>query len=51
MPGGCSKGSIDDPTFFAYIAAAEEKDDWTDPQVWAKANPGMGVTDKRGVPG
>lgn len=39
-------GVIDDPTFFAYIAAADETDDWTDPEIWAKANPGIGITVK-----
>lgn len=39
-------GVIDDPAFFAYIAAADETDDWTSPVVWAKANPGLGVTIK-----
>ena len=34
----------DDPSLFAYIAAADEGDDWTDPKIWAKANPGLGVT-------
>ena len=38
------EGVIDDPTFFAYIAAADEEDDWTDPATWRKANPGYGVT-------
>jgi phage terminase large subunit-like protein len=37
-------GVIDDPTFFAFIAAADEADDWTDPATWEKANPGYGVT-------
>ena len=37
-------GGVDDPSTFAYIAAAEEKDDWTKRKTWAKANPGMGVT-------
>ncbi|MGE5553307.1 MAG: terminase large subunit [Betaproteobacteria bacterium] len=40
------KGVIDDPSFFAYIAAADEKDDWRDPATWKKANPGLGVTVK-----
>lgn len=40
------KGIIDDQTFFAFIAAADEKDDWQDPVTWAKANPGLGVTVK-----
>lgn len=39
-------GTIDDPSYFAYIAAADEADDWTSPVVWAKANPGLGVTIK-----
>lgn len=38
------KGVIDDPSYFAYIAAADKEDDWRDPKVWAKANPGLGVT-------
>ncbi len=39
-------GIIPDDEFFAYIRAADEKDDWTDPKVWRKANPGLGVTVK-----
>ena len=39
-------GAIDDPSYFAYIAAADEDDDWTSPVVWAKANPGLGETIK-----
>jgi phage terminase large subunit-like protein len=38
------EGIIDDPTFFAYIRAADETDDWLDEEVWKKANPGLGVT-------
>ncbi len=37
-------GTIEDPAFFAYIAAAGDEDDWTDPEVWQKANPSFGVT-------
>jgi phage terminase large subunit-like protein len=33
-----------DPEFLAYIAAADDNDDWTDPAVWRKANPNLGVT-------
>jgi phage terminase large subunit-like protein len=33
-----------DPTFYPVIYGAEEADDWTDPKVWAKANPSMGIT-------
>jgi phage terminase large subunit-like protein len=35
---------IEDDSFYGYIAAAEPEDDWTDPAVWAKANPSLGVT-------
>ena len=41
------RGQIDDPNYFAYIAAADTEDDWTDPAIWAKANPGLDVTVKR----
>lgn len=40
------KRVINDPSFFAYIAAADEQDDWRDPATWRKANPGLGVTVK-----
>jgi phage terminase large subunit-like protein len=33
-----------DPTFYPIIYGADEDDDWTDPKVWAKANPSMGIT-------
>ncbi len=33
-----------DPTFYPVIYGAEETDDWTDPEVWAKANPSLGIT-------
>jgi phage terminase large subunit-like protein len=39
-------GIIEDPTFFGYIAAADQEDDWLDEDVWAKANPGLGVSVK-----
>lgn len=38
------KGIIADSSFLPVIYAADEKDDWTDPKTWAKANPGMGIT-------
>ncbi|HEX3998247.1 MAG TPA: terminase TerL endonuclease subunit [Pirellulales bacterium] len=37
-------GVIHDSAFFAFIKAAALDDDWTDPAVWRKANPGFGVT-------
>ena len=38
------QGVITDPAFFAFIAAAGPEDDWTDPEVWQKANPSFGIT-------
>lgn len=40
------EGIIEDPTYFAYIRAAEEDDDWLDPDIWKKANPSLGVSVK-----
>lgn len=37
------EGTIEDDTWFAFIASLDEEDDWTDPKVWAKANPNLGV--------
>jgi len=37
-------GQLDDPSFFGYIAAADETDAWDDPATWRKANPHLGVT-------
>ncbi len=33
-----------DPTFYPVIYGADESDDWTDPKVWKKANPSLGIT-------
>ena len=33
-----------DPTFYPVIYGADEGDDWTDPAVWKKANPSLGIT-------
>lgn len=33
-------------SWFAYIATIDEGDDWTDADVWVKANPSLGVTVK-----
>ena len=40
------EGDIDDPETLIVIYAADREDDWTDPQVWAKANPNLGVSVK-----
>lgn len=39
-----TSGVIEDPDFFACIFAADDDDDWTDPEVWHKANPCLGVS-------
>ena len=39
-----ASGVIEDPTFYPVIYAADPEDDWTDPAVWAKANPNFGVS-------
>ena len=33
-----------DSTFYPVIYGADEVDDWTDPEVWKKANPSLGIT-------
>ena len=33
-----------DPTFYPVIYGVGEEDDWTDPKVWKKANPSLGIT-------
>ncbi len=38
------EGRKSDPTFYPVIFGADREDDWTDPKVWKKANPSLGVT-------
>ena len=38
------EGRKHDPTFYPVIYGADESEDWTDPKVWAKANPSLGIT-------
>ena len=38
------KGKKIDPTFYSVIYGADESEDWTDPKVWRKANPSLGIT-------
>lgn len=33
-----------DPTFYPVIYGADPDEDWTDPEVWKKANPSLGIT-------
>ncbi len=37
-------GLIEDDTFLSCIYGAEQDDDWLDEEVWAKANPNLGVS-------
>ena len=37
-------GRKHDPTFYPIIYGAAQEDDWTDPKVWKKANPSLGIT-------
>jgi phage terminase large subunit-like protein len=39
-------GLIVDEAFYPVIYAADVKDDWTDPKIWAKANPNLDVSIK-----
>ena len=38
------EGRKHDPTFYPVIYGAEDDEDWTDPEVWKKANPSLGET-------
>ena len=33
-----------DPTFYPVIYGAKEDEDWTDPEVWKRSNPSLGIT-------
>jgi phage terminase large subunit-like protein len=37
-------GIIHDPAFLPVIYEADRDDDWTNPEVWAKANPNLGIS-------
>jgi phage terminase large subunit-like protein len=37
-------GRKHDPTFYPVIYGAAPEDDWSDPKVWKKANPSLGIT-------
>jgi len=38
------EGRKHDATFYPVIFGAKEGDDWTDPKVWKKVNPSLGIT-------
>ena len=42
------EGTLRVDSSFAFIAAAD--DDWTDPEVWRKANPSFGLSVKEDDP-
>lgn len=35
---------LEDDSWFAYVCALDEKDEWTDERCWKKANPNLGVS-------
>lgn len=43
---GVLSESHHDETIFAILYSIDEKDDWSDPSVWMKANPNLGVSVK-----
>ncbi len=40
-------GQVDDQSLFAVLYTLDPNDDWTDPLVWPKANPNLGVSVSR----
>ena len=49
-PGYAAKvlsGVATDDSLWAFVTTADKEDDWTDPDVWAKANPNLGVSVSR----
>lgn len=44
-------GTLEDPTFYAYIQAAPEDADWTDEEVWYACNPALIRDGEELVPG
>lgn len=43
---GVLQGTVQDDTWFCYIATLDEGDDWQDEKVWPKANPNLGISVK-----
>jgi len=39
-------GTVDLPQWFAFIASADQEDDWTQEETWKKANPNYGISVK-----
>jgi phage terminase large subunit-like protein len=38
------EGTLDNDSYFAYIATLDEEDAWDDEDAWPKANPSLGIT-------
>lgn len=38
------QGLVENDSWFAFVCALDDGDDWTDEAVWPKADPGLGVT-------
>lgn len=38
------EGTLDNDSYFAYVATLDDGDEWTDEECWPKANPSLGVT-------
>jgi phage terminase large subunit-like protein len=45
------EGIVHDDASFAFIAGADDGDDWTDPEVWQKANPNLVARSRRTICG
>ncbi|MDW3204585.1 MAG: terminase TerL endonuclease subunit [Alphaproteobacteria bacterium] len=43
---GVQAGEVEDDGFLPILFEAAEDDDWTAPETWAKANPGLGISPK-----
>lgn len=41
------EGIVEDDSFYPVLFFADDEDEWTDPKVWAKANPNLGITVRR----
>jgi phage terminase large subunit-like protein len=40
------EGTVEDDSYFAFIATIDKDDRWDDPKAWAKANPNLGISVK-----
>lgn len=40
------EGHVENDAFFGFVSTIDEGDDWTDPKIWHKANPNLGISVK-----